>query len=112
MNREKILELVREFAKEEYSKKEFVEGKSAVQVSGRVFDEDDVVALVDSALDFHLTAYRYNDEFEAGLRNFFGVKYALTCNSGSSANLIAVSSLTSHLLKERAYFSPSSLLSP
>ena len=102
MNREKILELVREFAKEEYSNKEFVEGKSAVPVSGRVFDEDDVAALVDSALDFHLTTYRYNDEFEKGLREFFGVKYALTCNSGSSANLIAVSSLTSHLLKDRA----------
>ena len=84
MNREKILELVREFAKEEYSNKEFVEGKSAVLVSGRVFDEDDITTLVDSALDFHLTTYRYNDEFEKSLREFFGVKYALTCNSGSS----------------------------
>ena len=102
MNREKILELVREFAKEEYSNKEFIEGKSAVPVSGRVFDEDDVATLVDSALDFHLTTYRYNDKFEEGLREFFGLKYALTCNSGSSANLIAVSSLTSHLLKDRA----------
>ena len=102
MNREKILELVREFAKEEYFAKEFEEGKSAVLVSGRVFDEDDIATLVDSALDFHLTAYRYNDEFEKELRDFFGVKYALTCNSGSSANLIAVSSLTSPLLKERA----------
>ena len=102
MNREKILKLVREFAKEEYSNKEFIEGKSAVPVSGRVFDEDDIATLVDSALDFHLTTYRYNDEFEKSLRDFFGLKYALTCNSGSSANLIAVSSLTSHLLKERA----------
>ena len=102
MNREKILKLVREFAKEEYSNKEFIEGKSVVPVSGRVFDEDDIATLVDSALDFHLTTYRYNDEFEKSLRDFFGLKYALTCNSGSSANLIAVSSLTSHLLKERA----------
>ena len=102
MNRNKILELVREYAKEEYSQKEFIEGKSAVAVSGRVFDEDDIVTLVDSALDFHLTTYRYNDEFEKGLKEFFGLKYALSCNSGSSANLIAVSSLKSHLLKDRA----------
>lgn len=107
MNREEILELVRAFAKDEYSNKEFsdkgfIEGKSVVPVSGRVFDEDDIATLVDSALDFHLTTYIYNDKFEKGLRDFFGVKYALTCNSGSSANLIAVSSLKSILLKERA----------
>ena len=102
MDRNKILELVREYAREEYSKKEFIAGKTNVLVSGRVFDEDDIATLVDSALDFHLTTYRYNDEFEKELREFFGLKYCLTCNSGSSANLIAISSLTSHLLKERA----------
>ena len=102
MNRNKILELVKEYYKDEYSKKEFIEGKSLVPVSGRVFDEDDMLTLVDSALDFHLTTYKYNEEFEKGLRDFFGLKYALTCNSGSSANLIAVTSLTSHLLKDRA----------
>ena len=102
MDRNKILELVREYAREEYSKKEFIAGKTNVLVSGRVFDEDDIATLVDSALDFHLTTYRYNDEFESGLKEFLGLKYCLTCNSGSSANLIAISSLTSHLLKERA----------
>ena len=102
MDRNKILELVKEYARKEYAQKKFVEGESAVAVSGRVFDEDDIATLVDSALDFHLTTYRYNDEFEKGLREFFGIKYALTCNSGSSANLIAVTSLTSHLLKDRA----------
>ncbi|MBW5409738.1 lipopolysaccharide biosynthesis protein RfbH, partial [Brachyspira hampsonii] len=102
MNRNKILDLVKEYAREEYTKKKFVVGEIAVPVSGRVFDEDDIATLVDSALDFHLTTYRYNDEFEKGLREFFGLKYALTCNSGSSANLIAVTSLTSHLLKDRA----------
>ena len=102
MDRNKILELVREYAKKEYSQKKFIEGESAVPVSGRVFDEDDIATLVDSALDFHLTTYRYNDEFEKGLKEFFGLKYALSCNSGSSANLIAVSSLKSHLLKDRA----------
>lgn len=102
MDRNKILELVKEYAKEEYKVKKFEAGKSSVPVSGRVFDEDDVAILVDSALDFHLTTYRYNDEFEKGLKDFFGLKYALTCNSGSSANLIAITSLTSHLLKDRA----------
>lgn len=102
MDREKILELVKEYAKKEYCSKEFIEGESPIYVSGRVFDEDDVATLVDSALDFHLTTYRYNDEFEKGLKDFFGLKYALTCNSGSSANLIAITSLTSHLLKDRA----------
>ncbi|MEI0518258.1 lipopolysaccharide biosynthesis protein RfbH [Brachyspira murdochii] len=102
MDRNKLLEMVREYARKEYAPKEFVKGLSSVPVSGRVFDEDDVAALVDSALDFHLTTYRYNDEFEKGLKEFFGLKYALTCNSGSSANLIAVTSLTSHLLKDRA----------
>ena len=102
MDREKILELVKEYAKKEYCSKEFIEGESPIYVSGRVFDEDDVATLVDSALDFHLTTYRYNDEFEKGLKDFFNVKYALTCNSGSSANLIAITSLTSHLLKDRA----------
>lgn len=102
MDRNKILDLVREYAKKEYSHKEFSEGISSVPVSGRVFDEDDIAALVDSALDFHLTTYRYNNEFESGLKDFFGLKYALTCNSGSSANLIAVTSLTSHLLKDKA----------
>ncbi|KLI33559.1 lipopolysaccharide biosynthesis protein RfbH, partial [Brachyspira hyodysenteriae] len=102
MDRNKILELVKEYAKEEYKNKEFIEGKSNIPVSGRIFDEDDIATLVDSALDFHLTTYRYNDEFENKLKEFFGIKYALTCNSGSSANLIAISSLTSPLLKERA----------
>lgn len=102
MDRNKILELVKEFAANEYSSKQFIPGKSSVPVSGRIFDEDDIATLVDSALDFHLTTYRYNDEFEKGLKDFFGVQYALSCNSGSSANLIAVTSLTSPLIKERA----------
>ena len=102
MERNEILDLVRKYSKEKYDKKEFIEGKTLIPVSGRIFDEDDVATLVDSALDFHLTTYRFNDEFEKGLKDFFNVKYALTCNSGSSANLIAITSLTSHLLKDRA----------
>lgn len=102
MNRSEILKLVKVFADEEYKTKKFIEGVSAIPVSGRVFDYEEIVTLVDSALDFNLTTYRYNDEFEKCLKEFFGLKYALTCNSGSSANLLAITSLTSHLLKDRA----------
>ena len=68
MDRNEILNLVKEYARNEYAKKEFIKGVSSVPVSGRVFDEDDIATLVDSALDFHLTTYRYNDEFEKELR--------------------------------------------
>ncbi len=102
MDRNEILDLVRKYSREKYNQEEFIEGKTSIPVSGRIFDEDDIATLVDSALDFHLTTYRFNDEFEKGLKDFFNVKYSLTCNSGSSANLIAITSLTSHLLKERA----------
>lgn len=102
MKREDILNAVRAFSIEEYSKKDFIAGVSNIPVSGRIFDSDDIATLVDSALDFNLTTYRYNDEFEKGLKSFFGVKYALTCNSGSSANLLAVTALTSNLLKDKA----------
>ncbi len=101
MTREEILKSVKEFATETYKEKKFEAGVSAVPVSGRVFDEDDIATLVDSALDFHLTTHRYNDEFESKLKKIFDVKYALTCNSGSSANLLAVSALTSYLLGDR-----------
>ena len=102
MDRNEILDLVRKYSREKYNQEEFIEGKTSIPVSGRIFDEDDIATLVVSALDFHLTTYRFNDEFEKGLKDFFNVKYSLTCNSGSSANLIAITSLTSHLLKERA----------
>ncbi len=101
MTREEILQAVKQFADENYNNKKFVEGESSVAISGRVFDSDDVATLVDSALDFHLTTHRYNDEFENSIKERFGVKYALTCNSGSSANLLAITALTSHLLGDR-----------
>ncbi|MHB8155162.1 MAG: lipopolysaccharide biosynthesis protein RfbH [Candidatus Omnitrophota bacterium] len=72
-----------------------------VPYAGRVFDEHELIALVDASLDFWLTAGRYADKFEKGLAGFLGVKYCLLTNSGSSANLLAVSALTSPLLKAR-----------
>jgi len=72
-----------------------------IPYAGRVFDENELIALVDSSLDFWLTAGRYADKFEKGLADFLGIKYCLLTNSGSSANLLAVSALTSPLLKDR-----------
>ena len=68
---------------------------------GRVFDERELVNLVDSSLDFWLTYGRYSRQFEAGLADYLGIKHALLVNSGSSANLLAFAALTSEKLGER-----------
>ena len=99
--RKQILDLVQEYSREAFPRKEFVPGESSVPVSGRVFDGDDVERLVDSSLDFWLTAGRFSDEFERKFARRFGVREARLVNSGSSANLIAVSVLTSPTLGDR-----------
>jgi CDP-4-dehydro-6-deoxyglucose reductase, E1 len=96
-----IMELVGQYSDLAHATKPFVGGKSAVPVSGRVFDSSDVQSLVDSALDFWLTAGRFNDAFQASLAKRVGARYAMTVNSGSSANLVALSALTSPLLRDR-----------
>jgi len=80
---------------------EFRSGEDPVRYAGRYFDEHELVALVDSSLDFWLTAGRYAEEFEAGLGEYLGVPNVLLVNSGSSANLVAFSTLTSPKLKDR-----------
>ncbi|MGC4118180.1 MAG: DegT/DnrJ/EryC1/StrS family aminotransferase [Myxococcales bacterium] len=72
-----------------------------VHYSGRVFDAAEVVNLVDSSLDFWLTAGRFTEAFESGLADFLGVENVLMVNSGSSANLVAFAALTSPKLKDR-----------
>jgi CDP-6-deoxy-D-xylo-4-hexulose-3-dehydrase len=99
--REQILKLVAEYTQADVSKTEFIHGHSAVPVSGRVYDSSDVVALVDCALDFWLTTGRFNSQFERDLAKYISARYLLTCNSGSSANLLATSALTSHMLGEQ-----------
>jgi CDP-6-deoxy-D-xylo-4-hexulose-3-dehydrase len=100
--RKQILNLVSEYSREAFpDKKEFVAGESRVPVAGRVFDASDVQTLVDSSLDFWLTAGRFSDEFERNFARRFGVRCARLVNSGSSANLLAVSVLTSPTLGER-----------
>ena len=79
----------------------FVPGESRVNYAGRVFDEKEMCNLVDSSLEFWLTYGRYSREFEKKLAEYLQVRFALLVNSGSSANLLAFSALTSPLLKER-----------
>ena len=100
--RAQILDLVARFAVDAHTLRPFVPGQTPVPVSGKVYGSEEMVTLVDAALDFWLTAGRYNDAFERRLREFLGVKHVLTTNSGSSANLIAFSALTSPLLGPKA----------
>ncbi|HNR26431.1 MAG TPA: lipopolysaccharide biosynthesis protein RfbH [Methanobacteriaceae archaeon] len=83
------------------SKETFNPGQDSVNYAGRVYDEKEMISLVDSALDFWLTAGRYADSLEKELANFLGVKHCLLTNSGSSANLLAISALTSPKLGDR-----------
>jgi CDP-6-deoxy-D-xylo-4-hexulose-3-dehydrase len=96
-----IMRLVDEYCALVHAPKRFTPGHSAVPVSGRVFDSSDVCALVDSALEFWLTAGPFNDKFQSELARRIGARYAITVNSGSSANLVAFSALTSPLMRER-----------
>lgn len=100
--RDQILQLVAEYCTSEHAPRPFVKGQSPVPVSGRVYDAADMCSLVESALDFWLTTGEFNTVFEKKLSTFIGTKFALTCNSGSSANLLAMTALTSPLLKDKA----------
>ena len=97
--RQMILDLVGEYARRHHAPPEFVPGTSPVPVSGKVYGASDMQALVDSSLDFWLTTGRFNAMFEERIAARLGVRHALTTNSGSSANLLALSSLTSHYLR-------------
>jgi CDP-4-dehydro-6-deoxyglucose reductase, E1 len=96
-----ILRLVAEYYTEAFATGEFVPGKTTVPVAGRVFDADDVQHLVDASLDFWLTTGRFAAQFERDFARFSGIRHAILCNSGSSANLLALSALTSSNLGER-----------
>ncbi|HEX8618171.1 MAG TPA: lipopolysaccharide biosynthesis protein RfbH [Thermoanaerobaculia bacterium] len=99
--RARIRELVIEYHAAAFPSRPFVGGESAVPVSGRVFDAVDIQHLVDSSLDFWLTTGRYARTFEREFASFIGVRSALLVNSGSSANLVALSCLTSPKLGDR-----------
>ena len=100
--RQEILDKVREFHEASVSGRSgFSAGKDQVHYAGRVHDADELMTLVDSSLDFWLTAGRFTEEFESGLAEFLGIENVLTVNSGSSANLVAFSTLTSPKLGQR-----------
>lgn len=97
-----IAALVEKYAAIEFSPKPFLPGKTIVPPSGKLIGVEELQNMVDASLDGWLTAGRFNDLFEKNLAKFIGVKYAITVNSGSSANLVAFSALTSPKLGERA----------
>jgi CDP-6-deoxy-D-xylo-4-hexulose-3-dehydrase len=100
--RQQILQLTAEFHAEAFPRRDFVPGTSPVPVSGKVIDAADMSAVVDSALDGWFTSGRWAREFERKLARFVGVRFASLVNSGSSANLVALSALTSPRLGARA----------
>lgn len=100
--REEIGLLVAQYHKVAFPARDFQSGVSEIPVSGKVFDEREIQSLVNSALDFWLTTGRFADEFERRFAAVMGVRHALLCNSGSSANLLAMSALTSPRLRHQA----------
>ncbi|MGC0154878.1 lipopolysaccharide biosynthesis protein RfbH [Chromobacterium vaccinii] len=100
--REAILALVREYAEERFAQAPFTPGQTAVPPSGKVIGAAEVANMVDAALDGWLTTGRFNADFESRLAAFIGLPHVLTVNSGSSANLVAFTALTSPKLGDRA----------
>ena len=99
--RSQILELVAKYYAAAFPARDFVPGEMPVPVSGKVFDATELQHLVDSGLDFWLTTGRFAAQFEREFAGVFGLRHAILVNSGSSANLLALSCLTSPSLKER-----------
>jgi CDP-6-deoxy-D-xylo-4-hexulose-3-dehydrase len=99
--RDEILDLVARYYRERHMAHPFDPARDPVRYAGRVFGEEEMRYLVDSSLDFYLTASRFTEEFEAGVADYLGRSDALFVNSGSSANLVALTTLTSPKLGER-----------
>ncbi len=99
--RKKILKLVKEYTDRYHNQEKPFKQGDKISYASRVYDHDEVMNLVDSALEFWLTSGRYTEEFEKKLAEYLGVTYCSFVNSGSSANLLAFMSLTSPLLEER-----------
>ena len=98
----KINKLVEDFCKIKFKPIKFVPGETPIPCTGKVIDSNEIKNMIGASLDGWLTTGRFNTDFQNKLAKFLGVKKLITVNSGSSANLIAFSSLTSHLHKERA----------
>jgi CDP-6-deoxy-D-xylo-4-hexulose-3-dehydrase len=100
--RRQILELVKKYSELEFSSKAFIPGQTVVPPSGKLIGFEELQNMVEASLDGWLTTGRFNETFEKKLAQFIGVQYAITVNSGSSANLVAFSTLTSPKLGGRA----------
>jgi CDP-6-deoxy-D-xylo-4-hexulose-3-dehydrase len=100
--KKKILDLVHDYSLLAFSKKDFIPGQSDIPITGKVIDSLEIQNMVEASLDGWLTSGRFNSLFEKQLAEFLMVKCLITVNSGSSANLIAFSALTSSKLKERS----------
>jgi CDP-6-deoxy-D-xylo-4-hexulose-3-dehydrase len=100
--RKQIADLVDQYAAIEFSPKSFEPGKTVVPPSGKLIGAEELKNMVDASLDGWLTTGRFNEQFEKKLAEFIGIKHAITVNSGSSANLVAFSTLTSPKLGDRA----------
>ena len=100
MNKKLILDLVKDYFEDNYEHRIWDDNNPLVRVSGQVFDHREFISLVNTALDFHITSGIRTKEFEKKFRKFLGVRHASLCNSGSSANLLAISALTSKELQK------------
>ena len=98
----KINEFVENYLSENSAKEKFVPGKTLIPPSGKLIGKEEINNMIPASLDGWLTTGRFNDEFQIQLANFLNIKHLITVNSGSSANLVAFSTLTSHLHKERS----------
>ena len=99
--KKEIFNLVAEYYTEKHKPKPFIPGETYIPYAGRVYDKKEIISLVDSPLDFWLTAGRFAKQFEEEFTRFLGTKHCILTNSGSSANLLAISALTSPKLGER-----------
>ena len=99
--RQEILSKTIEYYQIKFTKKEFIPGKTRVNYAGRVFNEKEIVNAVDASLDFWLTEGRFSEQFAEKIADFLGIEHVLLTNSGSSANLLAFSALTSEKLGDK-----------
>ena len=99
--RSQVFDAVKAYYSHKFQARSFIPGQTYVPVSGKVFDEQELLKLVDSSLDFWLTTGRYALEFEEKFAQWIGVKHCLLVNSGSSANLVALTALTSPKLGDK-----------
>ena len=99
--KKEIFDKIKELYSLKKANESIVPGKTTIPYAGRVYDEKEIVSLVEASLDFWLTAGRFASQFEKDITRYLGAKYCIITNSGSSANLLAISALTSSKLGKR-----------